>query len=280
MRFGTGVQTGADRLLTLDGLALKDKGLETQLLRPILRGRDVRRYVISPDPKLVIFPYKVQQNEFVLLSEPELQKHVNAYNLLFENKGNLAQRVWFGKGAEELSGKWYGMMYLDAYNSFVSPHLLTPSLSNRSNFALGSGDLFATGTAGVTSVILKSDITESILYILGLLNSSLMSFYSIGHSPVFSGGYYKFSSPYLKKLPIRRINFSIPNEKTKYAKMVKLVESMLDLHKKLAAAKVPAEKTRIQRQINTTDKQIDKLTYDLYDLTDEEIAIVENSVKA
>ena len=57
--------------------------------------------------------------------------------------------------------------------------------------------------------------------------------------------------------------------------MVKLVESMLDLHKKLAAAKVPAEKTRIQRQIKTTDNQIDKLVYNLYDLSEEEIAIIE-----
>ena len=62
---------------------------------------------------------------------------------------------------------------------------------------------------------------------------------------------------------------------SKSHKMVKLVERMLDLHKRLSKAKVPAEKTRIQRQITTTDKQIDKLTYDLYNLTEEEIAIVE-----
>jgi len=43
---------------------------------------------------------------------------------------------------------------------------------------------------------------------------------------------------------------------------------------KEAKAKVPAEKTRIQRQINTTDNQIDKLTYKLYGLTEEEIKIV------
>ncbi len=30
-----------------------------------------------------------------------------------------------------------------------------------------------------------------------------------------------------------------------------------------------------QRQIHTTDRQIDKLVYKLYDLTDEEIQIVE-----
>jgi hypothetical protein len=40
-------------------------------------------------------------------------------------------------------------------------------------------------------------------------------------------------------------------------------------------AEVPAEKTRIQRQINTTDKKIDKPLYSLYGLTVEEIAIVE-----
>jgi len=39
---------------------------------------------------------------------------------------------------------------------------------------------------------------------------------------------------------------------------------------------IPAEKTRIQRQINNTDKQIDKLTYNLYGLNKEEIEIVEN----
>ena len=52
---------------------------------------------------------------------------------------------------------------------------------------------------------------------------------------------------------------------------------MLDLHQKLAAAKVPDEKTRIQRQINATDKQIDSLVYELYGLTDEEIKIIEGS---
>jgi len=52
-------------------------------------------------------------------------------------------------------------------------------------------------------------------------------------------------------------------------------DRMLDLHKQIAAAKTPVEKTRIQRQIDTTDHDIDKLVYELYDLTEEEIKIVE-----
>lgn len=53
--------------------------------------------------------------------------------------------------------------------------------------------------------------------------------------------------------------------------MVPLCQTKYDLHKKLADAKVPAEKTGIQRQIKTTDNKIDKL---VYDLTKGEIAIV------
>jgi hypothetical protein len=61
--------------------------------------------------------------------------------------------------------------------------------------------------------------------------------------------------------------------------IVKLVDRMLDLHKKPSASKVPDEKTKLQRQISTTDKQIDRLVYELYNLTDEEIKIIEESTK-
>ncbi|MBM3189623.1 MAG: hypothetical protein FJZ90_12975 [Chloroflexi bacterium] len=57
--------------------------------------------------------------------------------------------------------------------------------------------------------------------------------------------------------------------------MVALVERMLALHKELAAARTPTHKTMLQRQIEATDQQIDALVYELYDLTEEEIKIVE-----
>ncbi|MFQ5771681.1 MAG: hypothetical protein ACE5HX_14200 [bacterium] len=50
-------------------------------------------------------------------------------------------------------------------------------------------------------------------------------------------------------------------------------------HKQLAEAKTPQAKTVLQRQIDTTDRQIDLLVYELYDLTEEEIKIVEESLK-
>ncbi len=61
--------------------------------------------------------------------------------------------------------------------------------------------------------------------------------------------------------------------------MVGLVETMLELKKRLNAAQTPLEKSLIQRQIDSTDRQIDKLVYELYELTEEEIKIVEEAVK-
>ena len=57
--------------------------------------------------------------------------------------------------------------------------------------------------------------------------------------------------------------------------MVQLVEQMLVLHKQLAEVKTGHEQTLIQRQIDATDRQIDKLVYELYGLTEDEIKIVE-----
>jgi len=52
-------------------------------------------------------------------------------------------------------------------------------------------------------------------------------------------------------------------------------ETMLKLHKDLPKAKTPHEAEALQRQIATTDRQIDTLVYELYGLTKEEITIVE-----
>ena len=80
---------------------------------------------------------------------------------------------------------------------------------------------------------------------------------------------------FLIQLPIRTIDFSDEADKARHDNMVKLVERMLELHKQLAKARTSHGQTAIARQITATDRQIDRLVYELYELSDEEIAIVE-----
>ncbi len=55
--------------------------------------------------------------------------------------------------------------------------------------------------------------------------------------------------------------------------MVAMVERMLELHKR--DPQTPQEADRLQREIAATDGAIDKLVYELYGLTEEEVRIVE-----
>ena len=79
----------------------------------------------------------------------------------------------------------------------------------------------------------------------------------------------------LKKIPIRTIDHSDAGDVARHDCIVSLVNSMLSLNKQLAEAKTSHEQTLLQRQIEATDRQIDALVYELYELTEEEIKIVE-----
>ena len=128
----------------------------------------------------------------------------------------------------------------------------------------------------VNNLLLKDNVGYNIKYILGFINSKLMRFYYITRFTNKSLLTVNISKTFLDHLPIPYIDFNDAKAIKSHDKMVKLVETMLGLQKKLAAAKVPDEKTRVQRQIDSTDRQIDKLVYELYGLTEEEIEIVEN----
>jgi len=118
-------------------------------------------------------------------------------------------------------------------------------------------------------------------FILGILNSRLSTFYYATKVIDYSlgGGLIHATPGSQGKIPIPKIDKGSRPDKIKHDKMVKLVDRMLELHKELAAARIPDEKTRIQRQISATDNQIDKLVYELYDLTDEEIKIIEEATE-
>ncbi len=57
-------------------------------------------------------------------------------------------------------------------------------------------------------------------------------------------------------------------------KMVALVEQMLEIKKQLQTARTDKDKNFYQDRCNALNRQIDKLVYELYELTDDEIKIV------
>lgn len=73
------------------------------------------------------------------------------------------------------------------------------------------------------------------------------------------------------------VNFDNKNDCEAHDQILKLVQKILTLNKQATSAKTPQDTTLLQRQITATDKQIDQLVYQLYGLTEEEIALVEGA---
>jgi hypothetical protein len=128
-------------------------------------------------------------------------------------------------------------------------------------------------------IIISKEKESELHFLLGLINSKLMNYVYSFMNPERGEALAEVKKRHVELLPICSIDFSNKKGESLHDKMVSLVEVMLDLHKKLAAAKTPNEKTVLQRQITATDNQMDQLVYELYGLTADEIALVENSVK-
>lgn len=116
---------------------------------------------------------------------------------------------------------------------------------------------------------------ENLRYILGLLNSRLLTFRFKFIGKLKSGGIVEYFWNSVSQLPIRRIDFSNQGDREHHEQMVSLVSHVLSLLDRLGNAKTEHDKQVVRRQILATDRKIDRLVYDLYGLTDEEIAVVE-----
>jgi hypothetical protein len=126
-------------------------------------------------------------------------------------------------------------------------------------------------------VLFENGQRESLLYLLGLLNSRLLTFRFKSIGKLKGNGIYEYFWNSVSRLSIRRIDFTNPEDRSIHDRLVELVTSMQELQKELASETSTLKKITMQRQIDATDTEIDKLTYRLYGFTSDEIARVEKA---
>jgi hypothetical protein len=219
---------------------------------------------------MVIIPYSFVDGQAVLIAEDELkQNYGRVYDYFLENRGYLENR----EHGRMHSENWYGFIYPKNLEFMKSPKILVPDIADRASYALDSNGQFAfTSGYGIT---LDRDKAESLEYVLGLLNSKVLDIYLKRISTTMRGGFFRYFTQFIERLPIRTIDFSNSADVAHHDRMVLLVEQMLDLHRRLPAAKTPQTRTALEREIEATAREIDGVVYELYGLTEEEIAIVE-----
>jgi hypothetical protein len=231
---------------------------------------------LEPSNKLLLYPYDDRNGESKVIPESYLQTHFPlTWNYLNSQRGILSGRSYFEKSTKS----WYELWCERSFGQQASKKIVVPELASTSRFAYCGEDIFYLDTA--CGIIPKDKSFSTLLYLLGILNSSLMEYYYRLTTVPKASGFYIYKTMYLKGLPIRRIDFSNPTEKKRHDDLVALVDRMLQLNQKLAAlAPFGAEQRQsLEREIGHTDSLIDSLVYDLYGLTDEERRIVEEGDK-
>jgi len=251
-----GIKTGLNEAFVIDNdtrkmLISEDKS-SSDLIRPILFGKDVKRYKTYNENRYLIYLHPNKDID----KYPALKTHLETYRSKLNNRAS--------------SQKWYELQQpaTSLITLLEKPKIVYPIIAPEPRFTLDEKGFLINDKLFVLP-------TDS-LFLLGILNSSIANFFFSSICARLEGqgeNYYEFRAQFVERFPVRIINFYDSTDKERHDKMVSLVERMLDLYKK--TPNTPQEQEMVKREIESTDKAIDKLVYELYGLTEDEIKIVE-----
>jgi hypothetical protein len=268
-----GIITGLNEAFVIDE-KIKNKIIgedpkSAKLIRPFLVGKDIKRYAPIEQGKNLILMPKGWTNS-------NSGNTKNKWKWFKENYPAIAEHLEpFAESAEKRCDKgdyWWELRACEYYDEFEKVKFFYPDIAPKGYFTLDEIGNYYCANSGYF-------IVNNQKYLLGVLNSQLITFYYSQLAALLRGGYLRFFTQDIAKLPIRTINFSDPVDKARHDRMVTLVTQMMDLNKKLQDARLEQDRTMLSRHIEATDGAIDKLVYELYGLTEEEITIVEGSAK-
>ena len=135
--------------------------------------------------------------------------------------------------------------------------LLLPRKSTKIYCGYDSNKFYALNTS---YIMLELDKKIKLKYLLSCLNSKLINFY---YTSLFFG--WQITIPALNSITIPKIS---PEQQTPF---IQLVDQILSITKDEDYLENPDKQAKVKR----LEKEIDKLVYELYELTPEEIDIVE-----
>jgi hypothetical protein len=258
-----GIKTGLNKAFIVDkntkNLLISEDSKAQEVIKPLLVGNDIRKYRIDFDEKYLLYMH----HGIEITLYPSIQKYLEPFKESL--KGRATNQKWFELQQPQ-----------QAYSQFYdNKKIIWPDIAKESRFTFDDSGYYLETTCFF--------IPSSDFYLLGILNSSVCWYYLKEHCPVLGdkdkGGRLRLKKAYIEHFPIRTINPNDPSDIARHDRMVALVTQMLDLNKKLQDARLEQERTMLSRQIEATDGAIDKLVYELYGLTGEEIAVVEMSGK-
>jgi type I restriction-modification system DNA methylase subunit len=264
-----GVLTGLNEAFVIDeetkNRLIKEDPASADVIKPFLAGRDIKRYQPPLANKYLIFARRgIKVSDY-----PVIKNHL----LQYKSKLTPKPKDWIGEkwhGRKPGSYKWYEIQDAIAYyHEFEKPKIIYPNILKKPEFTLDLKGLYTNQKCFIISMDDK--------YLLGILNSKMSFFWFSKVLPKLRGGFYEPSYVYLKNLPIPLPKVNLEKTQGIIAEQVLLISN---LYQELNTSKLATHHNQLQRAIDHSERRIDELVYALYGLTDEEIKLVEDSLKA
>jgi hypothetical protein len=226
---------------------------------------DIQRYLLRDRSEFLLYLEDV--TDFSALPKG-VQRHLR------DHEKALRERAAFQRGNCEW-WKYTWPLHKDWYDR---KRILCPYLAQTNRFALDSRMEFLSLTD--TTVLFDSGQAESLLYIVGLLNSRLLTFRFRSIGKLKSGGIYEYFWNSVSKLPIRRIDFSDKQQSETHDEIVGLVERAQRAAAAREKARSPHDVAECEREVTLVDARIETLVKDLYGITDDEASVIEAEMEA
>ncbi len=239
-----GIKTGYNPAFIIDR-ATRDRlvaedAASTDIIRPLLRGRDIRRYRIRWDGTYLIATHNgFEDTPAINVDEyPAVKKHLNQFY------SYLHRRYDQGRTPYNLRSCTY-------WQEFAREKLFWSHMAPEGRLVYRKRPMFCNQKGFVVT-------GRSLKYLCAILNSTLATWF-VGHTAVTTGeGLPQWDKFVVEQIPVPRV----PSlEEQPYGELVDAIQA--------ARSADPSTPT------SEADAEIDRMVYELYGLSDKEIAAVE-----
>ena len=263
----SGIKTGFNEAFIINeekkNELLKLDPKNSEIIKPYLRGRDVARYAYSFQNLWLL---NVHNNPPVNIENyPSIKEHLNGFYEKIANRSDKGLTPYHLRNCA----------FLDDYEK---EKVIWIELSDQGKFTLDTENHYVDMTIFFIT-------GEALKYLLAVLNSKLIFWYFNLICAESGVGTNRWKKVYVEQIPIPKIS-------EEQQPFINLVDEILETKQKIKEYKILLDeaikndnfdreiklKKELETLENTTiecENEIDKMVYKLYDLTDDEITIVE-----
>ena len=266
-KIGSGMQTAANKVFLSKEYP---KQFPKEFIKKRMSGEIIKKYEIDGLKEYILYFEDVENFENLPLS---IQEHLSANREFLENRAQIKRSK---------TSKWWKYTF-SMHKEYYHLNKIWCSYRAKENIFCFDDTKEYIGLTN-TTVIFNTNEKLHLKYLLALLNSKILNFRYKSIGKQTGSGVYEYFENGVGKLPIPEISkeeqkpFIIKvDEIIQAKKTIQKYKKHLDGLNAIEKIEIKEEIEKLENKVNEWLDEIDQMMYTLYNLNEEEIAVVENT---